>query len=106
MLTPREREVLELMAQGYESIQIAAVLGTATRTVESHRRHIFAKVGKNNSILVLREFYEFVPKRREDFPALPAKLFARSGAAQGSRLGALGAEAPKVPERSPQRESL
>jgi DNA-binding CsgD family transcriptional regulator len=63
LLTPREREVLELMAQGYESIQIAAHLGITQRAVEDHRHRMYAKVGQHNAIMVLREFYDFLPKQ-------------------------------------------
>ena len=39
-LSPRQREVLRLLADGKSSKEIAGELGLATRTVESHRREI------------------------------------------------------------------
>lgn len=44
-LTEREREVLVLLAQGRSNAAIAQQLWTASRTVETHVRHIFAKLG-------------------------------------------------------------
>ena len=36
-LTPRQREILELLAQGSSAKEIASVLGISTRTVEFHK---------------------------------------------------------------------
>lgn len=43
-LTPREREVLQLLAEGSATKQIAARLGVSVKTVETHRSHIMAKL--------------------------------------------------------------
>jgi DNA-binding NarL/FixJ family response regulator len=44
-LTPREREVLQLLAEGASSKDIAARLDVAVVTVETHRRQIMDKLG-------------------------------------------------------------
>jgi two-component system, LuxR family, response regulator FixJ len=44
-LTPREREVLELLANGQASKRIAATLGISERTVDVHRFNIMRKSG-------------------------------------------------------------
>jgi two-component system response regulator NreC len=44
-LTPREVEVLRLIALGYTSVEIAPKLGISSRTVESHRARIYKKLG-------------------------------------------------------------
>ena len=44
-LTPRERNVLSLVASGKSSREIAAPLGVSTRTVESHRSGVCTKLG-------------------------------------------------------------
>lgn len=45
VLTPREREVLQLAAEGYTSAQIAARFFLSRRTVETHRTNMMRKLG-------------------------------------------------------------
>jgi DNA-binding NarL/FixJ family response regulator len=47
-LTAREREVLQLLAQGLATKQIARSLGVTERTVKFHVASIFAKLGATN----------------------------------------------------------
>lgn len=44
-LTPREREVLRLIALGHTSVEIAEKLGLSPRTIETHRARIHRKLG-------------------------------------------------------------
>jgi len=44
-LTPREMEILHLLAEGKANKQIAALLGISVRTVETHRAKIMLKLG-------------------------------------------------------------
>jgi FixJ family two-component response regulator len=44
-LTPREREVMELVTKGMATKEIARDLGLSPRTVEKHRTHINYKMG-------------------------------------------------------------
>jgi DNA-binding NarL/FixJ family response regulator len=44
-LTPREQDVLQLMAEGRSNIGIAQVLHLSVKTVESHVEHILEKLG-------------------------------------------------------------
>jgi two-component system response regulator NreC len=44
-LSPRESEVLKLMALGHTNREIAEQLGLSVRTVETHRAHIQQKLG-------------------------------------------------------------
>lgn len=44
-LTPRERQVLRLMALGLDNLQIAARLGLAEKTVRNHITPLFEKLG-------------------------------------------------------------
>jgi two-component system response regulator NreC len=39
-LTPRESEVVKLLAEGKSNKEVASMLGVSTRTIESHRNHI------------------------------------------------------------------
>ena len=43
-LTPREREVLKLIAEGNTNQGIATILGLSRKTVESHRANIMRKL--------------------------------------------------------------
>ena len=47
-LTPRERGLLELIAQGRDNAQIAATLGLSEKTVRNHITSIFAKLEVDN----------------------------------------------------------
>lgn len=47
-LTPRERELLDLIARGRDNAQIAAVLGLTDKTVRNHITSIFAKLAVEN----------------------------------------------------------
>jgi DNA-binding NarL/FixJ family response regulator len=44
-LSPREREVLQLAAEGHSTRAIAGLLCVSTKTVEHHRASIMAKLG-------------------------------------------------------------
>src|SRR5690606_18563404 len=39
-ITPREREVLQLLAEGKSNKEIGVALGVTTRTAETHRTHV------------------------------------------------------------------
>ncbi len=43
-LSPREREVLQLVAEGYSNKQIAGLLNLSIKTVQSHRLNLMAKL--------------------------------------------------------------
>jgi DNA-binding NarL/FixJ family response regulator len=53
-LTPREREVLQLVAEGRPNKQIAAMLGIAIRTVEAHRASIMRKLDMTDQASLVR----------------------------------------------------
>ncbi len=44
MLTDREREVLQLIAEGLSSKEIANMLGVSLKTVDSHRSNLMEKL--------------------------------------------------------------
>lgn len=53
-ITPREREVLQLLAEGKTSREIAETLGTSVRTVETQRSSIMEKIGARSLADVVR----------------------------------------------------
>lgn len=52
LLTPREREILELVGRGCSSRHIADQLIISQHTVETHRRNICSKLGLSGAALV------------------------------------------------------
>jgi len=45
MLSPREKEILKLIAEGYTSSEIAEMLFVSEKTIEKHRAHLMEKLG-------------------------------------------------------------
>jgi len=48
-LTPREKEIMQLVSLGFSSKEIAAKLFISRHTVESHRKHILRKLSVKNA---------------------------------------------------------
>jgi DNA-binding NarL/FixJ family response regulator len=61
LLTPREREVLQALAQGQSTKEIAFSLELSPKTVETHRMHLMSKLQVTNladlTRLAIREGY-------------------------------------------------
>jgi two-component system, NarL family, response regulator NreC len=53
-LTPRQRQVLQLVAEGKTTKEIAAVLGVSIKTAESHRNRIMRKLGIHETANLVR----------------------------------------------------
>ena len=53
-LTPREREVLQLVAEGHPNKQIARLLSISIRTVEEHRAHMMRKLSLTDQASLVR----------------------------------------------------
>jgi FixJ family two-component response regulator len=53
-LTPREREVTELLIAGKTSREIAAAMHVSVRTVEGHRRMVFSKMNVSSAARLVR----------------------------------------------------
>jgi DNA-binding NarL/FixJ family response regulator len=53
-LTPRELEVVKLVAEAYTSEQIAQRLGLSRKTVERHRERVLAKLGMRDRVELTR----------------------------------------------------
>ena len=54
LLTPREREVLDLMAQGKQNKAIAQVLNVSPRTIEIHRSRVMEKMNAHSVAELVR----------------------------------------------------
>lgn len=53
-LSAREREVLQLVAEGRTTKEIGTLLGVSAKTAESHRSHIMAKLNIHATALLVR----------------------------------------------------
>jgi DNA-binding NarL/FixJ family response regulator len=53
-LTPRELDVVKLIAEAYTNRQIAEILKVSEKTVESHRGHVLAKLGMRDRVELVR----------------------------------------------------
>lgn len=55
LLTPREREVLQLVAEGHTNNSIADTLSISVKTVEKHRANVMTKLEVNDLASLIRE---------------------------------------------------
>jgi len=53
-LTPRQREILQLVAEGKSSKDIAVLLDLSTKTVEAHRAQIMERLGLHDVTALVR----------------------------------------------------
>ena len=53
-LTPRELDVVKLIAEAYTNKQIAEILSVSEKTVESHRANVLAKLGMRDRVELVR----------------------------------------------------
>jgi DNA-binding NarL/FixJ family response regulator len=53
-LTPREEEVVKLIAEAHTNKQIAEILKLSEKTVESHRANVLAKLGMRDRVQLVR----------------------------------------------------
>ena len=53
-LSPRERQVLQLVAEGKSTKQVAAILGVSVKTADSHRTRIMAKLDIHETASLVR----------------------------------------------------
>jgi len=53
-LTPRERQVMEMVVSGMANKQVAAELGLGEKTIEVHRKHVMEKMEAGNVADLIR----------------------------------------------------
>ena len=59
VLTPREKEILELIAEGYTNPQIAEKIFLSQFTVDSHRKNLLAKLKVKNTATLIKYAVEY-----------------------------------------------
>ena len=74
-LTPREREVIQLLAEGKSSKEVASVLNLSTKTAETHRSNIMRKLGFHS----IRDLVLYAVKNNIIQVHMPADGMPRNG---------------------------
>lgn len=54
VLTPREKEILKLIAEGYTNRQMATLLCLSIKTVETHRANLMQKLGLHDRVELVK----------------------------------------------------
>lgn len=93
LLTSRESEVLQLIAEGEGNKQIAAALGISIKTVEKHRQQLMDKLGIHDVAGLTRYaisigIVEAGPRSRKNAAADPAVGLGQAVAAHSQRTQA------------------
>lgn len=65
-LTPRERDVVQLILKGYPSKQIAKALGISAQTEQVHRKNIYQKLGLSSHNQVFSLFFDALAQPCDD----------------------------------------
>jgi two-component system, NarL family, response regulator NreC len=58
-LTPREKEVLKYISQGFTNLQIASKMFVTVKAIEFHRSSLLSKFGVNNAVVLVQKANEF-----------------------------------------------
>lgn len=58
-VSPREKEVLELLSNGHSSVEIASALFLSCHTVNDHRKALLSKLNAKNVAQMIRRGFEF-----------------------------------------------
>lgn len=64
-LTPRETEILDLVAEGKTNPEIAKILGIAPTTVRRHLENVYAKLGVHTRTAAVTHCLGFLGRRRK-----------------------------------------
>lgn len=59
ILTPREKQVLDLILDEQSNASIATILGISEKTVESHRKNIYLKTGTKTVVGLVKKTLRF-----------------------------------------------
>jgi len=73
-LTPREREVIQLLAEGKSSKEVATLLNLSTKTAETHRSNIMRKLGFHS----IRDLVVYAVKNNIIQVNVPAEVSQRN----------------------------
>jgi len=68
-LTPRERDIVELVLRGYPNAQIAKRLGLAVGSVRNHRYRLYTKLDITTERELFFLFIDFLTERKKTAPS-------------------------------------
>jgi len=69
-LTVREREILQLVAEGFSNKEVSHRLGISPKTAENHRHHLMSKLGARNASDLTRQAFRLGLVQMELAPCL------------------------------------
>ena len=101
-LTDREREVLQLIAEGYSTKEIGDRLDVSPKTVSTHRTHIMEKLGLT-TVAALTRYAVREDLSAEGAPGLPDEPGAPVTPTAGEAPAVAGARAAKRSAKGAQR---
>jgi DNA-binding CsgD family transcriptional regulator len=78
-LSPREQEIVRMVAQGHPNKIIADVLGISAWTVCTHLRRIFAKLGVSSRAAMVARLFQGRGGRSEKSSRVQLRSSARAG---------------------------
>jgi DNA-binding CsgD family transcriptional regulator len=78
-LTPRETEILDLVAEGKTNPEIAEILGIAPTTVRRHLENVYAKLGVHTRTAAVTRCLGFRERRQQAVGSLLTGLLFLPG---------------------------
>jgi two-component system nitrate/nitrite response regulator NarL len=100
-LSPREKEIVRMVAQGHPNKVIAGVLNISSWTVCTHLRRVFAKLGVGSRAAMVARLLELGGVRSSSHePHAPSSAPSVSGASVASR-----GKTSEIPVHQPQHSS-
>lgn len=63
LLTPRQREVMDLVSTGLQDKEIAYILGISLNTVKNHLKNIYSKNNVDNRVEALLKYKQIYIKK-------------------------------------------
>jgi len=66
LLSPRERQLAQLLLRGHSTVSVALQLGIAPTTVKTHRKNLYAKLGIATQFELFSRFLDSLQVRRGD----------------------------------------
>lgn len=86
-LTPREREVAQLLLCGHSTLSVSLSLNISTTTVKTHRKNLYAKLGIATQCELFSLFSNSLPDIREGRKSRPLSRFGMvSGSNSASNI--------------------